>query len=189
MINQRLIATFCFELQVNAEHLISYHVSHELPVLLLSLKIEREMLDQYSELRLECRAALFETVANFQTRLNVHVHQPHLPVQPPFNSPDTHSSSSSSSSSPSSHSNANQRNRFNRRQKKLNNANYRLNLFNQLDYEQSAENKLLFDLDDDFERFNRNEISALRNGHDRRRPSNPISALIFFTIAILAIFL
>lgn len=185
-----------FTIQVNTENLISYHVHHELPVLLLSLKIEQEMLDQYSELRLECRAALYETVANFQTRLNVHVHQPnsaghntgsnhhkhHLLQQQPSTSLESRKHSPSIG--------LNHRNRYNRRPNKsppTTDHTYRLNLFNQLDYDQSAEHRQLFDLDDQFERYNHNEISALRNSKWHLKHSNYlycIAALHLFVVLL-----
>lgn len=150
---------------MNTEQLISYHVNNELPVLLLSLKIDNDLLDQYSELRLECRAALFETVANFQTKLNVHVQQQLQSLSTSLATDGILQSTAGwpqtlpVSTSPS-------RSRVNgRRKKRPPNDPRRLNLFNQLDYEPSMEDAQSFSNLGEYglNRFSRNEISALRN--------------------------
>lgn len=63
---------FINDQEVNSENLIAYHIN-EYPVLLLTMRLEETWFERYNELRLECRAIVYETVANFQKKLNVQI--------------------------------------------------------------------------------------------------------------------
>lgn len=94
---------------MQSEHLIAYHINNEYPVLLLTMRksfkiskfsispticfsnlfnlllktgLEESWFERYNELRLECRAIVYETVANFQRKLNVQITDLHRRQQP-----------------------------------------------------------------------------------------------------------
>lgn len=68
-----LLKWFINDQEIQSEHLIAYHINNEYPVLLLTMRLEESWFERYSELRLECKAIVYETVANFQRKLNVQV--------------------------------------------------------------------------------------------------------------------
>ena len=166
-------------------------MNNELPVLLLSLKIDNDLLDQYSELRLECRAAFYETVANFQTKLNVHVQQQlqTLPISLANGVVQSIAGWSSQEhgwpkSSPSASLSPPSRSKVNRRRKKRPlHDQHRLNLFNQLDYEQSSEDGQTFGNVGE-NRFSQNEISALRN-HQTTLHRLRVKSVVLFFLSLL----
>lgn len=68
-----ILKWFINDQEVQSEHLIAYHINNEYPVLLLTMRLEESWFERYNELRLECRAIVYETVANFQRKLNVQI--------------------------------------------------------------------------------------------------------------------
>ena len=77
-----ILKWFINDQEVQSEHLIAYHLNNEYPVLLLTMRLEETWFERYNELRLECRALVYETVANFQKKLNVQIidfHRRQLP--------------------------------------------------------------------------------------------------------------
>lgn len=78
-----ILKWFINDQEVQSEHLIAYHLNNEYPVLLLTMRLEETWFERYNELRLECRAIVYETVANFQRKLNVQIidfHRRQLPT-------------------------------------------------------------------------------------------------------------
>lgn len=68
-----ILKWFINDQEVQSEHLIAYHINNEYPVLLLTMRLEETWFERFNELRLECRAIVYETVANFQRKLNVQI--------------------------------------------------------------------------------------------------------------------